>query len=325
MKNNKLILSSLILTSAVSCSNFRPIIFTNAFLDPESTTSVDYEDLNFSYALFNQYASGLDYKLRLNYSNQIFDNLNNGLQFETRSGFFDFDINDWDTITSTFAEVELNTFWRSKVNEIFFDRDFNRTTKLPTRDYYLQFIKRVGDTVNLEWIIESKIKYNVNIGSVYKSFRNIDLGGLTSMEIFLELFNDNQKLQTIRLTNDTSGVDRDYLFGLSTVITNVNKFKLLYRFVDVPPYVSNISLFRIYEFNIFTQGAEIKIPEGAEDNLFGFEFVAVEWWDILGHLQNFAWWIVNRSPIKPLFEWLDTYIISWIRNFIDIITGVFNL
>jgi len=322
---NKIILTGLFLTTAISCSNFRPVVLTNAFLDPESTTSVDYEDLNFSYALFNQYASGLDYKLRLNYSNQIFDNLNSGLQFETRSGPFSFDINDWDIITSTFAEVELNTFWKSKVNEIFFDRDFNRTTKLPPRDYYLQFVKRVGDTVNLEWIIESKIRYNVNIGSVYKSFRNLDVGGVTSMEIFLELFNDNQKLQSIRLTNDTSGVDRDYLFGLSTVVTNVNKFKLVYRFVDVPPYVSNISLFRIYEFNIFTQGAEISIPDGAEDSIFGFEFVAVEWWNILGHLQNFAWWIVNKSPISPVFVWLDTYVITWISGLITFITGVFGL
>jgi hypothetical protein len=79
------------------------------------------------------------------------------------------------------------------------------------------------------------------------------------------------------------------------------------------------------EFNLFTQNQEIAIPDDPSGDLFGFEFVAVEWWNFLGHLQNFAWWIVNRSPVRFVFEFIDTYIITWISGLITLLTGVFNL
>jgi len=60
---NKIFATVLFLTSAVSCSSFRPTVLLEAYLDPKTTTTAGYEDINWSYALFNQYASGLTYEL----------------------------------------------------------------------------------------------------------------------------------------------------------------------------------------------------------------------------------------------------------------------
>jgi hypothetical protein len=136
---------------------------------------------------------------------------------------------------------------------------------------------------------------------------------------------NNNMLQQILLDQDRTGNARDRVYDLSTIITGVNRFDFQLQWIDTPPFVTTDSGSVIYELNLFTQNQEISIPDDATGDLFGFEFVAVEWWNILGHLQNFAWWIINQSPLRPLFEWLDTYIISWIRSFIDILTGVFNL
>jgi hypothetical protein len=98
------------------------------------------------------------------------------------------------------------------------------------------------------------------------------------------------------------------------------------RWVDIPPYVATADNYIVFkEFNLFTQNQEIAIPDDPSGDLFGFEFVAVEWWNFLGHLQNFAWWIVNRSPVRFVFEFIDTYIITWISGLITLLTGVFNL
>ena len=137
----------------------------------------------------------------------------------------------------------------------------------------------------------------------------------------------DELLQNVRLDDDrTNTVQRSKLYGLDTIITNVRKFTIQVQYIDIPPFTTGFPDYvEFYEFNMFTQGSQISIPSETTGDLFGFEFVAVEWWNILGHLQNFAWWIVNQSPLRPLFECLDTYIISWIRSFIDILTGVFNL
>jgi hypothetical protein len=108
-------------------------------------------------------------------------------------------------------------------------------------------------------------------------------------------------------------------------VTNVKRFDLQIQWVDALPYNAGQSQIYIYEFNIFTQNQEISIPDDATGDRFGFEFVAVEWWNFLGHLQNFAWWIVNKSPVAPVFEFIDTYIVTWISGLIDFITGVFNI
>ena len=324
MKKNKLILSSLILTGAISCSSFRPYVFTDALVYPITTTETFYYDLNYQYALFNQYASGLSYKFRMNYSNYVFLNVNFGLSLRIDGTTYIFQ--DWDFIGPTFAEAELDTVWTQRLNKILFGRQFNETTFKATTDNFIDFVKYTGDTVNFEIIIDSKITYNVNIGSVYQAFWSIKDPNIENFYNYLKFYNRNDDLlQSVLLTADTAGTQRNYIFNLSNIITNVSRFEILIQWVDTPPFHTGYAEFFIYEFNMFTQNSEIAIPDDASGDLFGFEFVAVEWWNILGHLQNFLWWIVNQSPLRPLFEWLDTYIISWIRNFIDILTGVFNL
>lgn len=151
-------------------------------------------------------------------------------------------------------------------------------------------------------------------------------GGVNNFYKYLDFYNTRDELlQTYLLDTDITGTVRNYVYDLSTILTNVNRFRLKFQWVDTPPFATSDTYIYVAEFNLFTQDQEINIPDDAEGDLFGFEYVAVEWWDILGHLQNFLWWIVNQSPIAPVFEWIDTYIISWIVGLVDIIVGVFAL
>ena len=327
---NKIIYST-ILVSLISCSNFRPYVLTDAYLLPETTTSnVGYDDVNWSYALFNQYASGLDYKFRINYSNGLsaidrntsifYQDIATGVNYFT----------NWTTITATYAEGTLDSTWRNWVNTTFFNRDFDRTTKLAFLDERIVF-RKTGNSNNtsFEIILESKISYNVNIGSFYQSFFTNGNQNITSLEQFIEFYDSNDiLLNQFRLENNPTStfIAADRLYNFATVITNVNKFNIKLIWVDLPPYVVVADNYLVWkELNLFTQNQEISIPDNTSGDRFGFEFVAVEWWNFLGHLQNFTWWIVNQSPLAPVFEFIDEYIITWISGLIDLITGVFNI
>jgi hypothetical protein len=325
LKKHKIIYS-LFLLITISCSSFKPYVL-NAYLDPQSTTEVNYDNINWSYALFNQYASGLSYTIRLNYSNLYnFPYLTNSIRFD--SGPNNFFFNSWDTITATYAEADLDATWTSRFNTVFFDRDFNRTTKKANYDKYLTFY-RYGNynQVNFEIIIKSKITYSVNIGSAFMAFRSDSFAGSVDQYFkFIEFYNSNNiLLQTYLLDQDRTNINRNYLYSLASITTNVKSFNLKLQWVDTPPQATSNALIFIGEFNLFTQSQEISIPDDTDGNVFGFEFVAVEWWNFLGHLQNFAWWIVNKSPISPLFVWIDEYVITWISGLITFITGVFDL
>jgi hypothetical protein len=326
LKKNKIILSSLILTGVISCSAYRPLVFTDAYLNPESTTEVDYDDLNFSYSLFNQYASGLSYEIVMNYPTPFTFVLNNSIYYVDANGNY-IAFTEWDTVGATQATAILSPLWESRLKQVFFDRSFDRTTKKANLLPRLELYRRAFDFVSFEINIISKINYNVNIGSLFMAFRSRNLASsLDAFNMFITFYDRNDNvLQLVLLDTDTTDIYRNREYGLSTIITNVRSFKLEYQWIDIPPFSTGNVIFEIHELNLFTQQSEISIPNDVEGNLFGFEFVAVEWWNILGHLQNFAWWIINQSPLRPLFEWLDTYIISWIRSFIDILTGVFNL
>jgi hypothetical protein len=326
---NKIILSGLFLTTAISCSAYRPLVLTNAFLDPLSTTEVDYDDLNWSYALFNQYASGLSYTFRIDYSfidPTKYSLLNTTIAF-VNDGVFRW-FNAWDTITGTYAEAELDTVWTRRLNQVFFDRDYGRVTKKANFNNIVALFRLAAlEVVNFEVNIDSKISYRVNVGSVFMAFANT-FSGSTPNEFYkyIQFYNSRDELlQTILLDRDISGIARNYQYNLSSILTNVNRFKLKHQWVDTPPYATSNVEITIAEFNLFTQNQEINIPDDVEGDVFGFEFTAVEWWDILGHLQNFAWWIVNKSPISPLFVWIDTYVITWVSGLITFITGVFRL
>ena len=328
MKKNKLILSGLFLTSVISCSNFRPLVLTNAYLFPDTTTSnTRYDDLNWTYALFNQYASGLTYKFRLNYSNSLNATDRNSaiIYFDGGTPYF-FDL--WDTVTSTYAEATLNTLWRNRLNTVLFNREFDRTSGYAVGTNRFLFRKfGINENTAFEIIIESKISYSVNIGSTFISFSTNGNAGITNFEKYIDFYNSNDILQQrYRLELNPVVGDYERFYTYSSITTNVNSFALRLLWIDIPPYVVGPDNYYILrEFNLFTQNAEVFIPDNADGDRFGFEFVAVEWWNILGHLQNFAWWIVNQSPVAPIFEWIDTYIISWIVGLVGIIVGVFGL
>jgi len=324
LKKNKLILSGLFLTTAISCSAYRPFVLTDAYIFPVITTEVDYEDINWSYALFNQYASGLTYKFRVNFSNYnlAIDNSIAILYDGITTPF-----TNWTTKTATFIEGSPDATFRTKLNNILFGRQFDLGSKKAITTDYLNITRRsLAFTVNYEVIIESAISYSVNIGSVYQAFRSTP----NSFDQYYKFINfydvNNNLLQSVFLDNDRTNINRNYVSDLGTIITNVRKFSLVFQWVDLPPFnTGGDADILMHEFNIFTQNQEISIPDDASGDRFGFSFVAVEWWNFLGHLQNFAWWIVNQSPVAPIFEWLDTYIIRWIVGLVDIIVGVFRL
>ena len=321
---SKLILSGLFLTGAVSCASFKPFVLTDAFVDPSSITAVDYDDLNFSYALFNQYASALSYELKMNYSNYYANQVNFGFGVANATGYYPFQ--DWDFVGSSQATAVLDSVWANRINSVLFNRDFDTTTREAITTYLVEFSKWPLDSVNLEISVISKIKYNVNVGSLYLAYTNNINAGMDGALLWIDFYNGNQILQNVLLsTTNNAGVPVDYLFGLGTIITGVDRFVLRVQYVDTPPFATGFSTWWLHEFNLFTQGAEISIPVDTDGDRFGFEFVAVEWWNILGHLQNFAWWIVNQSPVAPIFEWIDDYIITWVSGLITFITGIFRL
>jgi hypothetical protein len=326
LKKDKIILYSLFLTGVVSCSSFKPIVL-NAYLDPATTTEVNYDDINWSYALFNQFASGLSYTIRLNYSNLInFPYVTNSIRFNSSGGSFFF--NSWDTVTSSFAEANLDATWTNRFNSVLFNRDFDRVTKKIAFVNSLQFY-RYGNynQVNFEIIIKSRIAYSVNIGSAFMAFHSISSAGSVDFYFkFLEFYNSNdQLLQRYLLDQDRSNIVRNYVYDLDTITTNVKRFDLKLQWGDIPPQATSDAFIFIGEFNLFTQQQEISIPDDTSGDLFGFEFVAVEWWNFLGHAQNFIWWIVNQSPVRFVFEFIDTYIVTWVSGLITLITGVFDL
>jgi len=327
---NKFILSGLFLTGVISCSSFRPYVFTGAYLDPVSTTEVVYNDINWSYALFNQYASGLSYTIRMNYSSLASININNSVSVTVAGVSYLFQ--SWDIVTSTYAEADLNALWAGRINTILFNRNFDRVSGKAITTDQLRLVEYGGtNIVNFEIIIKSKITYKVNVGSAFLNVIAVKDANMDNSYIYLDFLNTQEEvLQTyLLLTGNTAplGTYDNSLYNLGTIVTNVNQFNLKFQWVDTPPFsaAGTGSVIVITEFNLFTQSQEIAIPDDASGDRFGFEFVAVEWWNFLGHLQNFAWWVVNKSPVAPVFEFIDTYIVTWISGLIDFITGVFNI
>lgn len=325
---NKLILSGLILTGVVSCASFKPLVLTEAYLNPATTTAVTYDDINFQNALFNQFASQLSFTLRVNYSSAAAGALFRSLGvFISYFGYF----NNWTTITSTFSEGECAGACKAGLTKSLFNREFDTTTGKATSSTGVIILTKFGndtgpnDTVNLEIKVKSLITYNVNVGAVYLASKTFVNGNINNFYTWITFYKDGETLNTFLLNQNTSNVQIDILYDLANVLTGIDAFDLWIQWVDSPPFATAASQTELIEFNLFTQGSEIRIPDDASGEVFGFKFVAVEWWDILGHLQNFAWWIVNKSPISPLFIWIDTYIISWISGLITFITGVFDL
>jgi hypothetical protein len=323
---SKIILTGLFLTTAISCSAYRPLVLTDAYLVPQ-TTSATYDDLNFSYALFNQYASGLDFTLRFNYSTSNDFVRNNSFFYWNGSSLEYFTL--WDTITTNFAEANLTGIWRQRLINVLFNREFDRITKVPTSTIYFGAIRRFDvASVNWELIINSKISYSVSVGSIFSSYTVTKPSSYSFYKYITFLNKDDVVLQSFLLNDNRptpSGNVYHELQNTANVLTNVRKFILLIQFVDIPPFATDNGFYGIFEFNLFTQNQEISVPNETGGDRFGFEFVAVEWWNILGHLQNFIWWIINQSPIAPVFEWIEDYVITWVSGLITFITGVFRL
>jgi hypothetical protein len=326
---SKIILTGLFLTTAISCSSFKPYVLTDAYNFPLSKTEVTYGALNFQTALFNQYASGLSYTFTLNYSQLDLINLLNSISVNLDGVNYLFQ--SWTTVTTSFATADLDATWTNRLNRILFDRSFNESTGKARTDNNITLISFGGtNNVNLEITIKSRVTYRVSVGAAYMSINSVKSANMDNTYVWLDMFDiSDQILQRYNLLsgNTIGSVTENALWNLGAITTGVSSFNLRFQFEDTPPFVpaGNFNVMVISEFNLFTQGQEIDIPDDTSGDRFGFEFVAVEWWNILGHLQNFAWWIVNKSPIAPVFEWLDTYVLTWINGLITFITGVFNL
>ena len=324
---SKIILTGLFLTGAVSCASFKPFVLTDAFINFESRTEITYDDLNWQNALFNQYASGLSFELRMEYGALFSFILNNTFYYIDSTGTYNF--TSWDTVSSTTATADLDSVWENRIKTSFFDRSFDRNTKKANTQPRIEIVYYPFGWINFELNVLSKITYNVNVGSLFKAYRTRNTtNSLDNFYIYITFYDRQDRvLQTVLLDDRLPPTgNQNALFDLSTIITGVASYNIKYQWIDNPPFsTTGTAAIELHEFNLFTQNSQISIPDNAGGDRFGFEFVAVEWWNILGHLQNFAWWIVNESPVAPVFEWIEDYVITWVSGLITFITGVFRL
>jgi hypothetical protein len=305
-----------LLTLIPSC--YRPLVLSNAAIYPTMTLATR-NDFNFSYALFNQFASNLEYSFRLDYSTLSTTYLSNAIGF-----FIDgvsYSYGTWPIVNTSYAESGiLDEITSQRLSRILFDRNFNVSNKADNAARIrLRKSPVSGDgDVNLTISIKSKINYAVNVGTILLASQLTSVVGLDNFAMRVDFFNNNVLLQDAILYTSTTMANDTRKWDLGTILTNVNNFNLVISMTDIPPTTTSTIEMTIFEFNLFAL-SEIIIESGDTDDLWGWEYEAVEWYNILGHLKNLGWWLVNESPISPIFSWLDDYILSWIRAFFNIL------
>lgn len=319
MKKNKLLALSLIAT-LTGC--YRPLIFTDAAIYP-TPVSATRNDFNWSYGLFNQFASNLQYSFRLDYSVLSTTYLTTAIRMIV--GGTTYNYGTWPVVTSSYAESgTLDSTWSQRLSTILFNRDFDASNKaLNTDRLSLRKSAVTGDgDVNLTITIKSRVNYAVNVGTILLASQLVTTTGLDNFGLRTIFYNDTTILQdAIMYTSTTMGSDTRK-WDLGTILTNVNNFDLIVSLTDIPPTTGATIEMTIFEYNLFAL-TEVVIEEGETNDLWGWEYEVVEWYNILGHFKNIGWWLINQSPISPIFVWIDTYIITWISAFFNILEDLF--
>jgi hypothetical protein len=358
MNKKKFLTTSLfVLAIALTTCQLRPIlnmpvsagswIYEWDKLEPESVeTDARYDQVNWNKALFNQYGTGLIYRVLVQHPHgelvdkdilrRAFQYSENGSNYYLSTGDFVYQGN------LTWA-AELNALWMSRVNKALFDRQFDGTTKRPLTDPQINIIWERAPSVDpwdfsIYLELESRVSFNINVGAAILGFQT---GGsnyetdtpyiLDQKNIGMRFFRDDIELQKVLLfhknliTNPANEPARMYLFDLPTLLTNVNRFHLCFEMRDSPPRsTAHVWYIRFFEFNLFAT-SDIYIPDIAdEDDLYGINYIAAEWWNIPAHFNNFVWWLLNESFIAPFFIFAYKFIIIPIGLFFEWIIGLFS-
>jgi hypothetical protein len=303
-------------------------MFNVSALIPETAAAVTYENIDFRYSLFNQYGSGLTYEIYFYYSTYYANVENIILLYQLDSGSPVIYFNEWDYIGSTYCSAVLNSTWTYRINSVLFGRNFDDNSKKAETYPLLQF--RHGNAYSsVSWAlsIKSKIGFNVSIGSALLAFANTmaDISANDKTYITLDFFDVNDDLLNyFTLLDATTGTAANtWLYGFSNILTNVRRFDIEFRFIDTPPYITyGTTSMTIHEFNLFATN-EIKVlDDPIDDAAFGTEYIACEWYDVLGHLNNFIYWLVNESFFSTLFSMLANLVVFIWDMIIDLFAGV---
>jgi len=332
MKKRIIFLS--VLFSIGACT---PRIYVPAHGNIYSSTinEATYDDFNFSNSLFNQYSSWISYRLEIT----TYTTLGTGTApiryytsptvFTTLTGF---------TLISSgpplVYAIDLNSTWQNNFNTVLFGRNFDVTTKIAQRYPSIRFTKPVisgTSDIFVRLVIQSRLNYKINVGSMLLGMTTNMVYGDPEPEAaqlitFYDGSNNNLgSFITFNLENEEPAVNTPVMYRavFPLLFNNVSRFDITTSIIGANNTSDNF--IELSEFNLFTDNEALAIPDNAGANLFGLEFIAVPWYDILGHFNNFLWWLVNDSFISPLFIWINTYIFSFITGLFGLIGRLLSL
>ena len=300
-------------------------------LEPISYVSASVDDFTFTKAFFNQYSTLLNYDLHLEYpfglttlQKQTFRN--NAVAYQATSGSPAEWLTTWDTLETDYAETTLDNEWKGYFNEVLFSRNFigstGKAVEYPRIIIQKENISSTGLDSDITVTIRSAIRYRIAPAEMLLALSYVDPGDDTLI-YSINFYNNDTLLNVIDFPQLTATTTIDtYKAVFPIAITNVNELKLSFSLID--PTGNSSPLVALSEFNLFAE-SEIAVPDNAEDTLFGLEYIQVEWYDILGHMNNILWWLVNESFLSPVFEWLDTYIISFFTTIFNIMVDLIGL
>ena len=328
MKRNYLIAFTLV--GLISCKQL--VLGVNA-LSPVSYDPAIVNDFTFTRAFFNQYSGLVSYELKLDYppgltAGQIITFRNNAINYQASSVSTPIDFTDWDTTNPDFATAILDDTWKGYFNEVLFSRNFVANTgkaeQFPQiRVDKVNVIGTTNDTI-LTISIRSSIRYRIAPAEMLLSWSFTEGDADDQFFYSIDFFSNEVLLNVIDFPQIGSTTSLDtYKAVYPVVITNVNEIQLNFGLAD--PTGNSNPRFTLSEFNLFA-GTEIAIPDDADnEEIFGIEYIQVEWWDILGHLNNALWWLVNESFLSPVFEWLNDYILTFVNFMFNSIGALLGL
>jgi hypothetical protein len=326
---NKKILIAVSMVGLVSCP--MRVLGVNG-LAPVSYVASGVNDFTFTKAFFNQFSTLLNYDLKLFYPLGLNDLekatfRNNAIRYQASSGATPIFLTDWETLTTDYAETTLNNTWREYFNLVLFSRNFVAGTGKAENFPFIRIdkasIASTSNDTDLTLTIRSGIRYRIAPAEMLLAWSFTE-GGADDVFIYgISFFSDNQLLNSIDFPQitDTTALNT-YKAVFPITMTNVNALQFTFSMID--PTGNSNPRFTLQEFNLFA-GTEIAVPDDADNTTFGIEYIQVEWWDILGHLNNALWWLVNESFLSPVFQWIDQYIISFVNVIFNMLRGLIGL
>jgi len=301
-------------------------------LAPVSYVASGVNDFTFTKAFFNQFSTLVNYDLKLFYPLGITDGQkitfrNNALNYRASSGATPIDFTNWDTSNPDFAFATLDSTWKGYFNQVLFSRNFNGGTGKAEQypEIRVDKVNILGTSLDtdLTLTIRSAIRFRIAPAEMLLSWSFTEGDADDIFTYGISFYNDNELLNTIDFPQISATTALDtYKAVFPITLTNVNALTFVFTMID--PTGNSNPRFTLHEFNLFA-ASEIAVPDNADDTTFGIEYIQVEWWDILGHLNNALWWLTNESFLAPVFQWIDDYIISFINVIFNILGNLIGL